>query len=185
VTTFGPGGRTRHLHKKSLFKKPLVNNQIRAERVRVIDKEGKNLGIFELEKALHLAEEEGLDLILLTEKANPPVCKIADYGKYLYWLQKRKKDKKDKKSELKVVRLGFNISLHDLEIKAKQAEKFLSQGNKIKIEIVLRGREKTLPEIAKEKIERFLEILEKTIPIKKDTDLRKEAKGFTIIISKK
>lgn len=168
---------------KTLIKKVLINNQIVAENVRVIDENGKQLGIFSLKEALQIAQERNLDLILVTEKAQPPVCKLGEYGKYLYWLQKKEKGSK-KISQVKVIRLGFNISQHDLEIKAKISEKFLKKGDKIKVELILRGREKGLEEVAKEKIERFLEILRQKIPIKIEGDLKKEPKGFVMIITK-
>jgi len=168
-----------------LLKKPLINNQIRAPQVRVIDETGKPTGIFPLETAIQMAKERGLDLIQVTEKADPPVCKIMDYGKYLYWLQKKEKvAKANKEGGLKGIRLGFNISLHDLEIRTRQAEKFLKKGYKLKIEMILRGREKTLGEFAKGKIKQFLENLEKLVPIKIERELKRESRGFTMIISK-
>jgi translation initiation factor IF-3 len=165
------------------LEKPPFNNQIREEKVRVIDETGKNLGILDLKEALQIAKERNLDLIQVTEKVTPPVCKIGDYGKYLYWLQKKKKGKKEK-GELKGIRLGFNISEHDLEIKAQQAEKFLKKGNKIRLEIILRGREKSLENFAREKINHFLKTLGQSMPIKVERELKKEARGLTMIISK-
>jgi translation initiation factor IF-3 len=168
------------------LKRPPINNQIRASQIRLIDETEKQAGIVSLEKALQMARERNLDLIQVTEKADPPVCKIMDYGKYLYWLQKKEKASKTKKSgELKGIRLRFNISLHDLETKAHQAEKFLKAGDKVRIEMVLRGREKQLSDFAKEKINQFLEVLEKLIPIKTERALKKEARGFSLIVAKK
>ena len=127
-----------------------------------------------------------MDLIQITKKVEPPVCKIMDYGKYLYWLQKKEKATKiSKGGELKGVRLGFNISLHDLETRVRQAEKFLKKGDKVKIEMILRGREKALGEFAKGKMNQFLEILEKLIPIKIERELKRDSRGFTMIIAKK
>jgi translation initiation factor IF-3 len=168
-----------------LIKRPSVNNQIRTREVRLIDETGKQTGVIPLQEALRMAEERNLDLIQVTEKAEPPVCKIMDYGKYLYWLQKKEKAAKgSRSSELKGIRLGFNISLHDLETRARQAEKFLKKGDKIRVEMVLRGREKALGDFAKGKINQFLEILEKVIPIKIERELKREPRGFTMIISK-
>lgn len=166
-----------------MLQKLLVNNQIRAREVRVIDENGRQIGILPLEKALQLAKEKGLDLIQVTEKVEPPVCKLADYGKYLYWIQKKGRQQKSK-SEVKVIRLGFNISLHDLETRVNQAEKFLKQGNKVKIEMLLRGRERGLEEIGKEKFNKFLELLKERVPIKIERELKKEPKGFSMIIVK-
>lgn len=138
----------------------------------------------DLEKALREAEERNLDLIQVTEKVDPPVCKIMDYGKYLYQQKKKESKQRPKGGELKGIRLGFNISQHDLEIRVKQAEKFLKQGNKVRIEMRLRGREKALGNFAKEKINKFLEILKGTIPCKVERELKRSPRGFTIIISK-
>jgi len=169
-----------------LLKQPLANNQIRAPQVRVIDETGKQVGVLELGEALRIAKERNLDLVQVTEKVEPPVCKIMDYGKYLYALQKKERKIKIKRAgELKGVRLGFNISPHDLETRARQAENFLKEGDKVRIELPLKGREKALPEFAKEKINNFLEILARLIPYKVERELKRELRGFTIIISKK
>jgi len=168
-----------------LLKRPLVNNQIRAPRVRVIDETGKQVGVLELEEALRIARERNLDLVQVTEKVTPAVCKIMDYGKYLYALQKKERKVKIKRAgELKGVRLGFNISPHDLETRARQAENFLKRGDKVRMELPLRGREKALPEFAKEKINKFLEILAGLIPYKVERELKREPRGFTMIIAK-
>lgn len=169
-----------------MIKKPSVNRQIRAREVRLIDETGKQLGVIDLEKALQLASERSLDLIQVTEKVEPPVCKIMDYGKYLYQEKKKEKltAKKQKGGELKGIRLGFSISQHDLEVRANLAEKFLKQGNKVRIEMILRGREKALGNFAKEKINKFLETLQILTPYKVERELKREPRGFTMIISK-
>lgn len=155
-------------------------------KVRGIDETGKQLGILSLPEAIQMAREKNLDLIQVTEKVEPPVCKIMDYGKYLYLEEKKEKTafKKQKGSEIKGIRLSFNISAHDLETRARQAEKFLKEGDKVRIEMILRGREKAHADFAKEKISQFLEILQKQIPFKTDRELKKEPRGFTIIIAK-
>jgi len=165
-----------------LFKRPFVDNQIRAAQVRAINEQGKNLGILNLEIALKIARERNLNLVQVTEKVKPPVCRIMDYGKYLYSFQKKTKIKKA--GELKTIRLGFNISPHDLETRAKQAENFLKKGDKIRVEMTLRGREKALGDFAKEKFKQFLGFLDKLIPIKTERELKREARGFTMIITK-
>lgn len=139
-----------------------------------------------LEEALREAEGRNLDLIQVTERVEPPVCKIIDYGKYLYQEKKKEKQtvKKQRGGELKGVRLGFNISQHDLEVKARQTEKFLKQGNKVRIEMILRGREKALGNFAKEKINKFLEVLQAIAPHRVERELKKESRGFSMIIAK-
>ncbi len=154
------------------MKRPLVNNRIRAAQVRVIDETGKQLGIMSSREALQIARERNLDLIQVTEKVEPPVCKIMDYGKYLYSLRKKEKGSKIKKAgQIKGIRISFGISLHDLETRAKQAEKFLKKGYKVKVELILRGRQKALGEHAKGKMNQFLEVLRGLIPVKIEREL--------------
>lgn len=163
--------------------KPFINSQIRAREVRLIDETGKQLGIVGTIEALRIAQERNLDLIQVTEKVDPPVCKIGNYGKYLYWLEKKEKGVRHG-GEVKGIRLTFNISVHDLETRAGQAEKFLKKGGKVRLEMVLRGREKGLSEVAKGKVNQFMEILSKLMPIKIERELKKDLRGFTMIISK-
>lgn len=166
------------------MKKTWINNQIRAREVRLIDETGKQLGVFPLEKALQLARERNLDLIQVTDKVEPPVCKMGDYGKYLYSLQKKERKLRTKAGELKGVRISFAISPHDLETKAKQAEKFLKKGYRVRVELILKGRQKALGDFAKGKMKQFFEILEKLIPLKIERELKRESRGFIIIIAK-
>ncbi|MEK7658388.1 MAG: translation initiation factor IF-3 [Patescibacteria group bacterium] len=165
--------------------KVLINNYIRAKEVRIIDEAGNQLGVMGIFEAIDLAKSKSLDLIQVTEKVEPPVCRIGDYGKYLYSLQKKeKKVAHPKGGELKEIRLTFNISPHDMDIRAKQAEKFLKGGDKVKLSMVLRGREKALGDFAKKKVLMFLENIDKLMPIKVERELKREPKGFTVIVSK-
>lgn len=165
--------------------KVLINNFIRAKEVRVIDETGKQLGLVNIFDAIDLAKSKGLDLIQVTEKVDPPVCRIGNYGKYLYSLQKKEKKSGPKiKTELKEIRIGFNISPHDLEIKAKQAEKFLKEGHKVKVGMILKGRQKAMAEHARKKVLFFLDALNSLMPTKTERELKREPRGFTIIISK-
>lgn len=167
-----------------MIKKPLVNNRIRASRVRLVDETGKQIGIISLTEALRMSRERNLDLIQVTTKLEIPVCKLGDYGKYLYQLQKKEKKQFKKIGELKTVRLSFNISLHDMETKVNQAKKFLEKGNKIRIELRLKGREKRFSDIGKEKINQFLKILENLVKVKIEKELKKQPRGLTIIVAK-
>ena len=144
------------------------------------------MGIIALQEAFQIARERDLDLIQVTEKVEPPVCKLMDYGKYIYSEQKkaRKEAKKQKSGQLKQVRISFVISSHDLETKATQAEKFLKKGDKVKIEMRLRGREKSFGRLAGEKMNKFLEILNDSIPIKVEREIKREPRGLTMIVSK-
>jgi len=153
--------------------------------VRLIDETGKQLGIVPLEQALLIAKEKNLDLIPVTEKVEPPVCRIEEYGKFLYReVKKEKAARKHKGGELKGIRLTFNISPHDLETRAHQAEKFLAKGNVVRVDLPLRGRQKALENVAKEKIIKFLEIIRASTPIKIEREPRREPRGFMVIISK-
>lgn len=155
--------------------------------MRVIDEEGKQLGIMNIFEAIDLAKSKGLDLIQVTEKVDPPICKIANYGKYLYAQQKkdRKIRKNTKETKLKEVQLGFNISPHDIEVRAKQAEKFLKEGDKVKVNLPLRGREKAMGDFAKKKMEAFIETMNNLLEIKVEREIKREPRGFSMIISKK
>ncbi len=144
------------------------------------------MGIFPLSEAIGMAHEKGLDLVQVTERVDPPVCRITDYGKFLYWEKKKEKEKhtKNTSGEIKGIRLKFGISSHDMEVKAKSAVKFLNKGNKVKIELPLRGRQKSLTAFANEKVASFLRMLEKETPFKVERELKKEGKGLTVIIAK-
>ena len=113
---------------------PRINEDIRTKEVRLIDENGENCGIVPIREALSRAEDAGLDLIEISPQAVPPVCKILDYGKYKYEVQKRKNEakKNQKVVEIKELKLRPMIDTHDYEVKIKQAKKFLSQGNKVK-----------------------------------------------------
>jgi len=168
-----------------LFKKPLANNRIRAQQVRLVDETGKQMGVISLSEALEMAQKRNLDLIQVTEKVEPPVCKLGDYGKYLYLKEKKEQNpQKQKSGELKEIRLTFNISLHDMETRANLAKKFLDKGDKVKITLLLKGREKALGNFANEKINKFLELLKVLVPFKIEKELKREPKGFTMIIIK-
>jgi len=153
--------------------------------VRVISETGEQLGVMNIFQAIDLAKSKGLDLIQVTEKVEPPVCRIANYGKYLYQQSKKeKKMAKPKGGELKEIRLTFAISPHDMEVRANQAKKFLDEGDKVKINMSLRGREKAMGGFATEKVKLFLENLNSLIPIKTERELKREPRGFTMIVSK-
>ena len=154
--------------------------------VRLVDETGKQLGVMNLKEALRMARERNLDLVQVTEKVRPPVCRITDYGKYLYAEEKKKKQSKTKKvGELKGIRLSFNISPHDLEIRVRQAEKFLKRGDKIRVDIILRGRQRALQNIAEEKINQFTQVLNEKIPIKVERNIQRRGRNLTMIITKK
>lgn len=140
-----------------ISKKTLINEEIKASEVRVVDAEGKQLGILKIEQALKLAYAEQLDLVEIAPDAKPPVCKIMDYGKYRFEKEKREKEIKKKQQviELKELQLNLRIDTHDFNTKLNHAMRFLTQGNKVKVVVKFKGRELAHPERGTELLERF------------------------------
>ena len=134
-----------------------INEQIRDNEVRVIDNEGGQLGIMSAREAQKLADERDLDLVKIAPMAQPPVCKIMDYGKYRFEQAKREKEARKNQHvvEIKEIRLGLNTDVADFNTKVRHASKFLQGGNKVKVSIRFRGREMGHPEIGLEIMERF------------------------------
>ena len=132
-----------YFQKRTRPKGPKVNERIRSPQVQVISSDGKNLGTLDTQKAIHIAKEEGLDLIEISPNANPPVCKIIDIGKYKYDLQKKanKAKKKQKIINLKEIKLRPVTEIHDYNFKIKNAQKFLEKGDKVKFTVKFKGRE--------------------------------------------
>lgn len=134
-----------------------INEGIKFKEVRVIDSDGSQLGILPIAKALDAAYAKDLDLVNISPNAQPPVCKIMDYGKYRFEQAKREKEaKKNQKTfEIKEIRLGLSIDTHDFETKGNHAIRFLKDGDKVKVSIRFRGRELGHPEIGYDTMERF------------------------------
>jgi len=160
-----------------------ANGRVFADPVILIDHNGEHVGETPLAEALAIAEGAGLDLVEVSPKARPPVCKILDYGKFQYTQQKqhRQSQAAQKTVSTKGVRIGLRTDTHDLEFKKKQAEKFLSKGNKVKVEIILRGREKAHQGLARENMVEFLKTLE--VPFRTEEDIKKFPGGFNTIIA--
>ncbi len=152
--------------------------------MRVIDDKGENLGILSTRDALAKAKEQNLDLVEINPKAEPPVAKICDLGKFLYQQKKdeRKQRAKQKKEEVKKIRLTFGMGQHDLEMRTKQVEKFLEQGNKAHIELFMRGREKGKKFLAEQKLRDFLK--EISIEFREINKIQKTPRSFFIVIGK-
>ena len=129
--------------KQTIGKNFLINDQIRAKKVRLIDENGGMVGITEISQAIELAIRAGLDLVEVSPNAEPPVCKIANFGKMKYEIQKKATDarKKQKVVDTKEIKLSINIGKHDYDIKIKQVIKFIEQGDKVKLSIKIKGRE--------------------------------------------
>lgn len=179
-------------HKRLKYKKEQqiryrTNQYIRVPQVRLIDEAGQNIGIIDTAKALALAQEKGLDLVEVSPLANPPVAKIINYSKLKYQEEKerRKEKAKQKKIEIKGVRLSLRISEHDKEVKINQAEKFLSQGDKVKLELILKGRERQHTALAKEIISQAIEELDKRVPTLVEQPLNYQGGKLSVLITKK
>ena len=139
-----------------------INEEITSEQVRVIDLEGKQLGVMPVRQALAIALENETDLVEVAPNADPPVCRMMDYGKFLYETQKRERDarKSPAKVEIKEIRLRPKIDEHDINYRLKQARTFLDRGAKVRVRLRFRGREVTHPEVALDLMKRFADELD-------------------------
>lgn len=162
-----------------------INEQIRASKVQLIDENGEKKGVVSLNEALDMAFEKKLDLVMVSPNPEMPVCKIMNYGKYKFEQAKREKEarKKQKSFEVKEIRITPNIDTHDFEFKAKNARKFLEDGNKVKITLKFRGREMNYIKLGEEVLQKFIDDLSDiSIPEKKPL---LEGKNMFIILAKK
>ncbi len=162
-----------------------INEQIRAKEVQLISDEGEKLGIVPIEKALDIASEKKLDLVLVSPNSNVPVCKIMNYGKYKFEQSKKEKEakKKQKIQETKELRITPNIEEHDFGFKAKNARKFLEDGNKVKITVRFRGRELNNVKMGEDVLNEFITALEDISVVEKKPKL--EGKNMFVILAKK
>lgn len=140
---------------KELF----INDDIKAKEVRMLDENGDQLGIMSLSEAKDYAYERGLDLVMIADKATPPVCRSMDYGKYRYERDKKEKEAKKKQQtvEVKEVQLSCRIDVHDFETMANRAVKFLSEGKKVRVVLSFKGREMAHQNLGREVMDRFAE----------------------------
>ena len=164
---------------KELF----INDDIRAKEVRMLDEEGEQLGIMSLEEAKAYAYERELDLVMIAPQATPPVCRSMDYGKYRYEQGKREKEAKKKQQtvEVKEVQLSCRIDVHDFETKANRANKFLSDGNKVRVCLRFKGREIAHQELGREMLAKFAEACSELGSIDKKPTL--EGRQLTMFIA--
>lgn len=162
-----------------------INGEIRAKEVKLIGDNGEQLGVFSLFDARNMAEEKRLDLVLVAPQANPPVCKIMNYGKYKFEQAKKEKEakKKQKVVEIKEIRITPNIEEHDFGFKAKNARKFIEDGNKLKITVRFKGREINNSKLGEDVLNRFIENLSDISVVDKAPKL--EGKNMFIMLSKK
>lgn len=162
-----------------------INEEIRVPEVRFVGPEGEQLGIIPIKQALKMAAEKGLDLVEVAPTAKPPVCRIMDYGKYRFDQSKREREakKNQKIISLKEVKLRPNIEDHDFETKARNAEKFLNNGDKVKVTIMFRGREITHPDLGKQLCLRMAAFLESVALVEKQPKV--EGRNMTMILTPK
>ena len=162
-----------------------VNERIRAKEVLVIDSNGTKLGVMPTLKALQLAKEQGLDLVEVSPNANPPVCRIMDYGKYKYQQQKKMHEakKKQKTIEVKTVKVRPRTDEHDLQVRIKQTRKFLEKGNKVKAVVMFRGREQAHLELGEAQLMKIYEAVQDIAEIEKKP--KKEGRDMIMILAPK
>ena len=163
----------------------MINGQIRDKEVRVIAENGDQLGVMPVKEAMKLAQEAELDLVKIAPKAQPPVCKIIDYGKYRYELARKEKEakKKQKTVEVKEVRISPNIDTNDLNTKVNNAKKFIAKGNKVKVTLRFRRREMAHMQQSKHILDDFAEMLAEVAVVEKPAKL--EGRSMSMVLTEK
>lgn len=162
-----------------------INERIRAREIRVIDTDGDQLGIMPPSEALRLAQEKELDLVLVSDKADPPVCRIMNYGKYKYEKEKEEQEakKNQHKSVLKELKMRYTIEEHDYQVRVNQAERFLKSGDKVKVTISFRGREVQHSDLAESLLKRMLTDLGELAEVQQLP--KREGHNMTMLLSPK
>ncbi|WP_072910635.1 translation initiation factor IF-3 [Desulforamulus aeronauticus] len=168
-----------------MSKEQRINEEIRAREVRVVDAENNQLGIMSVKDALRIAEEKQLDLVEVAPQAKPPVCRIMDFGKFKYEQSKRDKEAKKRQRiiQVKEVKLRPRIEDHDYEVKAKNAERFLKDGDKVKVTIMFRGREIVHTELGRKLLERLANDMKDICSVERHAKL--EGKNMIMILAPK
>jgi translation initiation factor IF-3 len=164
---------------------PRLNHRIRVPEVRVVDAEGNQLGVMETRQALRQAQELGMDLVEVAPTAQPPVCRILDYGKFKYDQSKKTKEAKKKAhtTEVKGIRMRYGTESHDLDYRVKDARRFLEEGNKVQVTLIFRGREVSHPEIGKAQLEKLTTAVSDVGVVERPPVL--EGKRMTVLLAPK
>ena len=164
---------------------PMINERIRFPKVRVLESDGSQLGIMSSREALQLAEEQELDLVLMSDKADPPVCKIIDYGKHKFEQEKKAKEAKKKQHtvDVKEVKMRYKIEDHDYNVRLHQAERFLKAGDKVKATIMFRGREIQHSNLAEELLQRLANDLKELAEVQQAP--KKEGRNMMMLLAPK
>lgn len=162
----------------------IMNERIRAKEVRLIDQDGQNHGVVATSKALQMAYDADLDLVLINPNQEPPVAKILNYGKYKYELEKRAKEAKKKQHtvDVKEIKIRYKIDTHDYQVRIKSIEKFIAQGNKVKIVVMMRGREMQHSNLAFDLANKFLKDME-NMPVVIEKKPQLEGRNVTLYVA--
>lgn len=162
-----------------------INEEVKGKDARLLGPEGEQLGIFSVKEAFRMAQEQELDLVEISPNAKPPVCRIMDYGKFRYEQSKREKEtrKKQKIISVKEVKIRPNIEDHDLQVKTKNAVKFLSEGDKVKVTLMFRGREMAHAELGKQLMARVAEITKEVSNVERHPKV--EGRNMIMILTPK
>ena len=177
---FGGGPRD---PRKDSNRRHRINHEIGAKEVRVVTEEGQMLGVMSKAQAVRMAEEREVDLVEIAPQAQPPVCKIIDYGKFLYEIQKKEKHqrKQQQQQQMKELRFKWRTDTHDFNFKVRHAKQFLEDGNKVKASIIFRGREVTHQEIGRDLLERFVAALADDAKV--DQAIKFEGKTMMVVLA--
>ncbi len=175
-------GEDKYGQKKDSKEKVIMNERIRVKEVRLIGEDGTNHGVVPTSQAMEMAEDADLDLVLINPNQDPPVAKILNYGKYKYEIEKRAKEAKKKQHtvDIKEIKIRYKIDVHDYQVRINNIKKFITQGNKVKVIVMLRGREMQHSKLAFDLAERFVEDL-KNEPIALEKKPQLEGRNVTLL----
>lgn len=173
------------INKKHNRDLPQINERIRFPKIRVIDTNGDQLGILTPQEARQIAQEQELDLVLVSDKADPPVCRVMDYGKYKFEQEKKVREAKKKQhnAEVKEVKMRYKIEEHDYQVRLNQAKRFLASGDKVKATIMFRGREIQHSDLAETLLQRMSKDLEEMADIQQSP--KKEGRMMMMLLAPK
>lgn len=164
---------------------PPINDKIRFPKIRVIDIDGEQLGIISPEEGRRVAEQRGVDLVLVSDQSDPPVCKVMDYGKYKYEQEKKQREAKKKQhnADVKEVKMRYKIEDHDYQVRVNHAMRFLKKGDKVKAIVTFRGREIQHTNLAEELLRRMMKDLEEVAEIQQAP--KREGRNMIMLLSPK
>jgi len=164
---------------------PQINERIRFPKIRAIDSDGTQLGIISPQEGMRIAEEKGVDLVLVSDKADPPVCRIMDYGKYKFEQEKKAREAKKKQhtADVKEVKMRYKIEDHDYQVRVNHAERFIKSGDKVKATITFRGREIQHTHLAEQLLKRMAKDLQEIAEVQQAP--RREGRNMMMLLSPK